>query len=505
MGAGPGAVLPAAGRATTSTWPGCDAVLDVGAGDGWFAGELRRRAAARERSCAGTSTTRSRSCSRAGDGRGAHAVRPAGTFDVVAALDVLEHVVDDEDFLAGEIVPAIRPERHGDLQRAGASCAVLGPRSPAPAPPALPPGDFRELIARYLDVVGHGSLFPPWSCRAPGRAGPATRAHRSSQWHRRMERGRALTARSTAVLGADAAVGRGSGGIGVPACRGSSAWVVGPAADREDARRRERRVGHDRRARASTRRTRLDVAPCASWRRRRRPRGARRRRLDATAQAGVLPTAAAADPEDARHAGARAQRGQGRSRAAGHAGRARRRGRARRVLRRRPGDAAGRDGPARRGAAAATPSWTSCSAPGWRCSGADIERSSSATTSGGCSRPRAARCSACPCTTRSAGRRCSATSPALRAALATPFTSRWAFDVELLGRLAPVATAGSSRSRWSSGTTSAASCASDAVTAAAGLLRVAAPSATLPTGTPTTADDASTTAEWFPSVDPQRA
>ena len=128
---------------------------------------------------------------------------------------------------------------------------------------------------------------------------------------------------------------------------------------------------------------------------------------DGTGQ--VATDAADAVPAGARHPGARAQRGQGRSRAAGHADRPRRRGPADRVLRRRPGDAAGRDGAVGRGAAQGPGPGRRARLRAWRCSGIASSARGPATTSDGCLPPPAARSSACRCTTRSAGRRSSAT------------------------------------------------------------------------------------------------
>ena len=66
------------------------------------------------------------------------AVQPDGPFDIVLALDVLEHIDDDEPFLADVIVPALAPGAVGAAQRARPSPAVLRPRPDAGARPALP-------------------------------------------------------------------------------------------------------------------------------------------------------------------------------------------------------------------------------------------------------------------------------------------------------------------------------------------------------------------------------
>src|SRR5207253_1181175 len=74
-------------------------ILDVGAGDGWFARRLvERLGPAAEITCWDPAYTREQIdelSARAGGTIGFSASRPAAAFDLVLLLDVLEHVDDD--------------------------------------------------------------------------------------------------------------------------------------------------------------------------------------------------------------------------------------------------------------------------------------------------------------------------------------------------------------------------------------------------------------------------
>jgi len=207
-----------------------DRVLDVGAGDGWFAEQL----------CADLTAGADVVCwdtnygpaeLDAGDGRGVHrtATRPDGLFDVVFALDVLEHVEDDEGLLADAIVPALSP----------GGTAILS----APAHPLLfsdhdrmlqhvrryRPAALFQLVGRHLDVVATGSLFttlvPPRAVDvALQHLGRSKDAEGAGSW----SHGPALTRAVTSVLELDATTGLAlaRSGLRLP---GLSAWVVAKA------------------------------------------------------------------------------------------------------------------------------------------------------------------------------------------------------------------------------------------------------------------------------------
>ena len=202
-------------------------VLDVGAGDGWFAGDLRAELPpAVSVMCWDANYTVEELQADAGDGVVRTAVRPAGTFDVVVALDVLEHVVEDEDFLADEIVPAIGPAGTAIFSVPAHAWLFSEHDRRLQHVRRYAPGDFRDLIARHLDVVATGSLFSSLVLpRALGvlaqRLGRTGDANGIGAW----QHGRVVTGAATAVLGADAAVGRGLGRIGVRP-PGLSVWVV---------------------------------------------------------------------------------------------------------------------------------------------------------------------------------------------------------------------------------------------------------------------------------------
>jgi trans-aconitate methyltransferase len=77
-------------------------VLDVGAGDGWFAERLSERIGARRIVCWDTAYTPDLLADRrfsAPSGVELSTKRPAGRFDLLLLLDVLEHVEDDRAFL----------------------------------------------------------------------------------------------------------------------------------------------------------------------------------------------------------------------------------------------------------------------------------------------------------------------------------------------------------------------------------------------------------------------
>ena len=153
--------------------------------------------------------------------------RPDGPFDLVLLLDVLEHVEDDEGFLAGAVVPLMAP---------GGTAVVS-----VPAHPALfsdhdrmlqhhrryRPADLRGLLARHLELIDRGSVFA--SLLAPRAV--SVLAERAGRHHDptgvgAWTAGPALTAALTAVLDADATATAGLSRRGLPV-PGLSTWAVG--------------------------------------------------------------------------------------------------------------------------------------------------------------------------------------------------------------------------------------------------------------------------------------
>lgn len=202
-------------------------VLDVGAGDGWFAQELLPDLGpAAEVVCWDVNYRSEDLATPAGARITRTNGRPDGPFDLVLLLDVLEHIEDDQGFLAGEVVPLMAP---------GGTAVVS-----VPAHPSLfsdhdrmlqhhrryRPAELRALLDRHLDVVDRGSVFA--SLLAPRAV--SVLAERAGRHHDptgvgAWTAGPAVTSALTAVLDADAAVTAGLSRHGLPV-PGLSTWAV---------------------------------------------------------------------------------------------------------------------------------------------------------------------------------------------------------------------------------------------------------------------------------------
>ncbi len=202
-------------------------LLDVGAGDGWFADEIAPCVAAdativcwdinydATQLAAPTSPLVRRT-----------AEPPAGRFGLVFLLDVLEHVTDDDALLRDDVVPRLD-------ERATLIVSV-------PAHPRLfsahdtflhhcrryRPRAVVELLDRHVEVVRHGSLFTSLVAgRAAQVAAERVGRHRRQTgvgaWHG----GPLVTGAVTAVLRADARCGGALArrGVRLP---GLSHWAV---------------------------------------------------------------------------------------------------------------------------------------------------------------------------------------------------------------------------------------------------------------------------------------
>lgn len=137
-------------------------ILDVGAGDGFFASVLKAQSPAVAITCfdPGYEQTERPLAVDRRSGIEVTATEPAGVFDAITLLDVLEHVEDDEGFLQPLIRARLRP----------GGCVLFS----VPAWPRLFSDHDRTLrhFRRYtpraasallgragLDVVRHGGLF----------------------------------------------------------------------------------------------------------------------------------------------------------------------------------------------------------------------------------------------------------------------------------------------------------------------------------------------------------
>jgi SAM-dependent methyltransferase len=200
-------------------------VLDAGAGDGWFAHELLADLGAETVVTCWDVNYRSADLAAPADPRITRATaRPDGTFDLVLALDVLEHLDDAEAFVATQLVPVL-----------GGPLVVS-----VPAHPALfsahdrmlehrrryRRGELLTMLRRHVDVVESGSLFTTLLLpRAVGVA--AERLGRDAEpagigaW----SAGPLATGVVTRVLNTDASLGRWLAAHGV-VLPGLSAWAV---------------------------------------------------------------------------------------------------------------------------------------------------------------------------------------------------------------------------------------------------------------------------------------
>lgn len=202
-------------------------ILDVGAGDGWFAGELGKQATAGSEIVCWDVNYRSADLAAPLPDRIVRtAVEPEGTFDLVLLLDVIEHVEDDAGFLDRSVVPHLA---------AGSLVVVSVPayqRLFSSHDEALAhhrrysPGRLRALLAPRFEIVARGGLFAsllPLRAAAVARerlAGPPDH-HGVGDWRG----GPALTRVVSTVLAADAAAGRWLAQRGLPG-PGLSAWAV---------------------------------------------------------------------------------------------------------------------------------------------------------------------------------------------------------------------------------------------------------------------------------------
>jgi 2-polyprenyl-3-methyl-5-hydroxy-6-metoxy-1,4-benzoquinol methylase len=202
-------------------------VLDVGAGDGWVAGELVGRFSVSEAVCWDVNYS-SADLDEVIDPQVHRVVEPpAGEFDTVLLLDVLEHVERDDEFLDDLVFPRVR---------AGGLLLVS-----VPAHPALfsehdrllghhrryRPAEIARLVHRRFDVVTEGPLFlslvPARALEVVAERFRPARTRRPTgvgEWRH----GPLLTSIASGALAFDGAVSRAAGGT-MLASAGLSYWL----------------------------------------------------------------------------------------------------------------------------------------------------------------------------------------------------------------------------------------------------------------------------------------
>jgi hypothetical protein len=135
--------------------------LDVGAGDAWFAGQLRRLLSpAANLTCWDINYSQKDLATRGEEGMIFVADRPTDRFDRVIMLDVIEHVDEDVDFVHGIV---------NDLLAEDAVVLVSVPANPALFSShdrtlshcrRYSPGECRRLLqGSGLSVIAEGGLF----------------------------------------------------------------------------------------------------------------------------------------------------------------------------------------------------------------------------------------------------------------------------------------------------------------------------------------------------------
>lgn len=205
-------------------------VLDVGAGDGWFTDSLAESLPPDAETVCWDVNYDDDDLDTTRPGVARTRTRPKPGYDLVLALDVLEHIADPLEFITQHLAP---------LTSTGTNVLVAVPahqRLFSAHDEAL--GHFRryghrellDQLGPWIDTVEDGTLFT--SLLAPRGAQVALERIRGSRapddehgvgaW----EGGRSLTATANAVLGVDARVARRLAryGLRLP---GLSHWVFG--------------------------------------------------------------------------------------------------------------------------------------------------------------------------------------------------------------------------------------------------------------------------------------
>jgi SAM-dependent methyltransferase len=202
-------------------------ILDVGAGDGWFAGELSQAMTDSSEIVCWDVNYRSVDLeAELPPGVARTAEEPDGTFDLALLLDVIEHIDDDAAFLDRSVLPHLT-EHSIVVVSVPAYQGLFSSHDDALAHHRrYSPGRLRHLLAARFEILARGGLFAsliPLRAAAVARervAGPPD-AHGIGGWNA----GTGVTRVVSAVLGADARAGQWLAHRGLP-MPGLSTWAV---------------------------------------------------------------------------------------------------------------------------------------------------------------------------------------------------------------------------------------------------------------------------------------
>lgn len=202
-------------------------ILDVGAGDGWFAGELSQ--AMTDSSEIVCWDVNYRSADLQADlppGVVRTATEPEGTFDLALLLDVIEHIDDDAGFLDRSVLPHLTDSSLVVVSVPAYQRLFSSHDDALAHHRRYSPGRLRALLAPRFEILARGGLFAsllPLRAAAVARerlAGPPD-THGIGAWGA----GAGVTRAVSAVLAADAGAGRWLAHRGV-ATPGLSTWAV---------------------------------------------------------------------------------------------------------------------------------------------------------------------------------------------------------------------------------------------------------------------------------------